>query len=110
MSTTVCVPVSADGSITHRLGQAPAVAICRVHEGAVTDWTMHAVEWDTTYGVDVLGVHHPRVVRFMRDHEVDTIVADDVCDAVQRALSTLGMSVRTGNRGDARSVVAAFAA
>jgi predicted Fe-Mo cluster-binding NifX family protein len=99
---TVCIPLNADGTIHDRLGQANKVAICHVHDGAVTDWTEHVVEWDTTYGVDVLGVHHPRVIRFLQGNNVNVVVADNVCDIMQSTLPTLGIEVRMHVTGDAR--------
>ncbi|MBK9739836.1 MAG: hypothetical protein IPO93_10035 [Actinobacteria bacterium] len=104
---TVCVPLNSDGTIHNRLGQANVVAICHVHDGQVTDWDEHVVEWDTTYGVDVLGVHHPRVIRFLQDQHVTAVVADNVCDIMQSTLPTLGITVSTGHSGDARSAVEA---
>jgi predicted Fe-Mo cluster-binding NifX family protein len=106
---TVCVPLNADGTIHNRLGQAHSVAICQVDGDAVSDWTEVVVEWDTTYGVDVLGVHHPRVIRFLQERHVNTVVADNVCDIMQSTLPMLGITVKNGVKGDARSVVAAAA-
>jgi len=103
---TVCVPLNPDGTIHDRLGHANAVALCTVVDGEVTDWTVHVVDWDTTYGVDVMGVHHPRVIRFLQDNDVDTVVADNVCDIMQSTLPTLGITVYSGVTGDARDAVA----
>ena len=99
---TVCIPLNADGTIHDRLGQANKVAICRVDGAAVSDWTEIIVAWDTTYGVDVLGVHHPRVIRFLQENRVDTIVADNVCDIMKSTLPALGITVHAGVTGDAR--------
>jgi predicted Fe-Mo cluster-binding NifX family protein len=107
---TVCVPINVDGTIHPLLGQAPRVATCHVNGGIVSDWTEHAVDWDNNYGVDVLGVHHPRVIRFLIDHDVDTVVADDVCPGVQRVLTTRGVTLHSQVTGDARSAVAAMGA
>ncbi len=104
---TVCIPLNADGTIHHRLGQANAVAICQVDGDEVTDWTEIVVDWDTTYGVDVLGVHHPRVIRFLQGHHVNAVVADNVCDIMKSTLPTLGVTVHAGVKGNAREVVAA---
>jgi predicted Fe-Mo cluster-binding NifX family protein len=103
---TVCIPLNADGTIHDRLGQANSVAICQVDGDSVSDWTEIVVDWDTTYGVDVLGVHHPRVIRFLQEHQVNAVVADNVCDIMKSTLPTLGVTVHAGVTGDARSVVA----
>lgn len=108
-TATICIPLNATGGVAPVLGQAPAVVVCRVDDGAVTAWTEHPVRWDTTYGVDVPGVHHPRVVRFMLEHEVSDVVVDTVCDSVQRALDSKGVRVHTSHLGDARRAVDAFA-
>lgn len=103
---TVCIPLNADGTIHDRLGQANSVAICQVEGDRVSDWTEIVVDWDTTYGVDVLGVHHPRVIRFLQEHQVQAVVADNVCDIMKSTLPTLGVTVHAGVTGDARQVVA----
>ncbi|MEZ5118136.1 MAG: hypothetical protein R2737_17900 [Candidatus Nanopelagicales bacterium] len=105
---TACVPVNPDGTIHERLGQAHTVATCRLHDGQLTDWSEHVVNWDYAYGVDGYGVHHPRVIRFMKDHEVDVVVAHDVCDTVADSLRTIGMRVVDDASGDARAAVAAL--
>lgn len=102
---TVCIPLNADGTIHDRLGQANTVALCHVRDGEVTDWTEHVVEWDTTYGVDVLGVHHPRVIRFLQGNNVTAVVADNVCDIMQSTLPALGIEVHAHVTGDARTAV-----
>jgi len=104
---TVCVPLNADGTIHDRLGKARVVATCRVQGAKVSDWVEHTVRWDTTYGVDVLGVHHPRVIRFLKEHKVDVVVANNVCDIMKSTLPTLGIAVHSGHTGDARSAVVA---
>jgi predicted Fe-Mo cluster-binding NifX family protein len=45
----------------------------------------------------------------MRDHEVGTVVAGQVCDSVSKVLDHMGVEVRTHAMGDARSAVAAVA-
>ena len=107
--TTVCVPVNPDGTIHQLLGQAHTVATCRIHDGVVTDWAEHVVDWDTTYGVDVLGVHHPGIIRFVQQHQVTAVVANDVCESMQGVLRSMGLDVLVGNTGNARSAVTAVA-
>ena len=103
---TVCVPLNPDGTIHDRLGQANSVALCNVIDGEVTDWSVHVVGWDTTYGIDGLGVHHPRVIRFLQENAVTTVVADNVCDIMKATLPTIGVTVHSGVTGDAREGVA----
>ncbi len=107
---TICVPVNADGTIHDRLGQARVVATCHTHDGAVTDWTEHVVDWDQTYGITDLGVHHPAVIRFLQDQDVTTVVASNVCESMQKVLAKLDVDVHVGITGDARAAVGSMAA
>jgi predicted Fe-Mo cluster-binding NifX family protein len=102
---TICVPLNPDGTVHDRLGQANTVAICQVSNGVVTDWTEHVVGWDATYGIETLGVHHPRVIRFLQQQHVDAVVADHLCDVMQTTLPKLGIAVHLGVTGDARGAV-----
>lgn len=101
--STLCIPMNLDGTIHDRLGSAPVVATCGIRDGQIVDWTEHPVEWDRTYGVDVPGVHHPRLIRFMRDQGVTDVVADDVCESVQRVMATMGIAAHLHVTGDART-------
>mgnify|MGYP006277404633 FL=1 len=101
----ICIPVNADGTIQGRLGQAHAVATCTVDDSGVRDWVEHTVNWDWTYGVDVPGVNHPRVIRFLQAHQVDVVVADEICPGVERTLGVLGIDVRAHRTGMARDLV-----
>ena len=51
------------------------------------------VGWDQTYGVDVMGNHHARVMRFMQDNDVTDVVAADVCDNMRRSLEAKGVTL-----------------
>lgn len=107
--TTICIPLNADGTIHHRLGQTHLVATCQVRDDVVSEWNEHVVDWDQTYGVDVLGVHHPRVLRFMQANGVTTVIANDVCASMQRVLTKIGVDVHTQMTGDARAAVGMLA-
>lgn len=104
---TIAIPVTAEGAVFERLGKAPFVATCVLRDGEVTGWTEHAVGWDQTYGVDVMGNHHARVMRFMQDNEVTDVVAADVCDNMRRSLEAKGVSLHADHAGDARAAVLA---
>ena len=105
---TVAVPVTLEGAVFDRLGKAPVFATCSLRDGEITDWVEHQVGWDQTYGVDVMGAHHARVMRFVQDHAVAAVVADDVCDSMRRSLESQGVSVYDNRSGDAREAVASL--
>jgi len=103
--TTIAIPVTAEGAVFERLAKAPIVATCVVRDGEVADWTEHAVGWDQTYGVDVMGNHHARVMRFMQAHAVTDVVAADVCDNMRRSLAAKGVTLHADQSGEARTAV-----
>lgn len=102
---TIAIPITVDGAVFERLAKAPLVATCVLRDGEVVDWTEHAVGWDQTYGVDVMGNHHARVMRFMQEHNVTDVVAADVCDNMRRSLEAKDVTLHADFAGDARAAV-----
>ena len=49
------------------------------------------------------GAHHARIVRFLRDHEVQVVVARGIGPGMQRTLGSMGVRAVTGATGDARA-------
>ena len=101
----VCVPLDTEGTIRGRLGQAHVAVTCRLTDQGVTEWTEHAVDWDNNYGVTVYGVHHPRVIKFLKKHDIDLVVGDEVCDTTKQTLSVLGIEVRDNVTRDPRQAL-----
>lgn len=103
----VCIPLDLGGAVGGRCGQASSVITCVLNEGEISDWVEHHVAWDNNYGVDVPGVHHPRLVRFLTENKIDLVIADDVCPGVRRTLSVLGIDLREHVTGDPRDALRA---
>jgi predicted Fe-Mo cluster-binding NifX family protein len=53
------------------------------------------------------GSHHARVVSFLRDHQVEAVVANHIGDGMVRMLDTMGLPTHLGAAGDARAAVLA---
>jgi predicted Fe-Mo cluster-binding NifX family protein len=104
---TVCVPVDADGSIGPRWGRADRVAIAEVDAGQVVSWAEIEVSWGTLHDEGTEGEHHARVVRFLREHDVGTVVAGHMGEGMRQTLAKMGLQVRLGFTGDARAAVQA---
>ena len=103
----VCVPVSADGALDPRWGRADRVAIAEVAEGAIARWDEFDVLWGTLHDEGTEGSHHARVARFLRDHQVEVVVADHMGPPMVNMLEQMGVGVRLGASGDARGAVLA---
>ncbi len=106
----VCVPVGAGRQVGHGWGRAPRLAVVRVLDGTIADWTEHDVRWDVLHDSTTEGGHHARVVRFLRDEHVDVVVAHHMGPPMARMIATMGLRAVLGAEGDAqRAVLAAVA-
>jgi predicted Fe-Mo cluster-binding NifX family protein len=106
----VCVPVTPHGQVDPRWGRADRVAVATVQDGEVMDWQEYDVGWSTLHGERSEGAHHARIVRFLREHEVEAVGAHHVGPGMQRMLETMKVRLVTDLEGDARAAATAAAA
>ncbi|WP_130865305.1 NifB/NifX family molybdenum-iron cluster-binding protein [Acidipropionibacterium timonense] len=100
------IPVRPDGSVEPRFGKAPMVAVATLDQsGEVTDWQTFQVDWDRLHDEGTEGSHHARIVRFLRDHDVDAVVATHVGPGMQRTLTSMGLPMLPATDADARTSV-----
>jgi predicted Fe-Mo cluster-binding NifX family protein len=99
----VCVPITESGEIDGHWGRAPRVAIADVEGGVVKSWQEFEVGWGDLHETDTEGGHHARIARFLRDHEVDSVVAQGMGPGMVEMLSKMGIAVHVGASGDART-------
>jgi predicted Fe-Mo cluster-binding NifX family protein len=105
----ICLAVAGDGCIDPRWGRAQRVAIATAEKGAITGWEEFDVSWDTLHDTGSEGTHHARVARFLREHQVDTVLAHHMGEGMARMLGKMGVTVHLGLVGDARRAVTAAA-
>ncbi|MGB8021757.1 MAG: NifB/NifX family molybdenum-iron cluster-binding protein [Candidatus Nanopelagicales bacterium] len=106
----LAVPVGPDDVVGHSFGKATSVAVARVEDGTIAGWEAFEVGWHVTHDSGTHGSHHARIVRFLRDHGVDCVVARHVGPPMQRTLDSMGVRLVLGADGDARAAVVAAAA
>ena len=106
----VCVPVTPAGEIDPRWGRAARVAVADVRDGGISSWEEFEVGWDTLHDVGSEGGHHARVARFLMEQGTEVVVADHMGESMLHMLAEMGVDVRLGAGGDARSAVLAAAA
>ncbi len=106
----VCVPVTSDGQVDPRWGRASRVAIAGVEAGALVRWEEFDVGWGDLHDAGTEGSHHARVARFLRDHHVEAVVAHHMGEEMHHMLERMGLAVRLGAAGDARTAVTMAAA
>ncbi len=97
----VAVTTAPDGTVGGGLGRAQTVAVADVRDGHVASWTELAVGWGDLHGTGPEGTHHARIVRFMREHAVESVVTSGLGEGMRTTMGKLGVVVRTDLRGDA---------
>jgi predicted Fe-Mo cluster-binding NifX family protein len=103
----VCVAITADCQVDPRWGRADRVAVAEVAGGQIRDWQEFPVAWGTLHDQGTEGAHHARIARFLRDNQVQAIVAQHVGPGMQRMLGSMAIRVVTGLSGDARRAAVA---
>ncbi|MHB1209812.1 MAG: NifB/NifX family molybdenum-iron cluster-binding protein [Acidimicrobiales bacterium] len=101
----LCVPVSEDGVVDPRWGRADRIAVAEVLEGAITSWQEIEVSWSRLHDEGSPARHHARVARFLKDHHVETVVANHVGEGMIRMVNTMGLTLTLDALGDARTAV-----
>jgi len=70
-------------------------------------WQEVEVSWSRSHDEGAPGSHHARVVKFLRDHHVEALVANHIGDGMVRMFDTMGLPTYLGAAGDARAAVQA---
>ena len=99
----VCLPVTADGLIGGSWGRAERVAIAEVGASGIARWEEFEVGWDKTHDVGEHSQHHERIAQFLTDHQVTCVVAGHMGPPMVQMLGEMGITVRLGVAGEARS-------
>jgi predicted Fe-Mo cluster-binding NifX family protein len=103
----VCAPVTEEGMIDPRWGKADWVAVANVIDGEIDTWQVVEVSWSRLHDEGTPGSHHARVATFLREHEVEAVVANHIGPGMVRMLDTMSLPVHLGAAGNARAAVQA---
>lgn len=106
----ICVPVMPDGSVDASFGRAARLSVMRVENGRIVAAEEHDVGWDVLHDAGPSGSHHGRIVRFLREQEVEAVVAGHVGPPMVETMGKMGLRIWLGAAGDARAAVLAAAA
>jgi predicted Fe-Mo cluster-binding NifX family protein len=102
----VCVPVS-DDQVVGGWGKAQRVAVAVVEQGVVLSWEEIDVRWDLSHDEGTEGSHHARIVRFLREHDVEVVVTHHMGAPMANTIDKMGIRVVREASGDARAAVLA---
>jgi len=101
----VCAPVTKDGNIDPRWGRADWIAIADIVDGEIKSWQEIEVSWSTLHDEGTDGSHHARVVKFLKEQKIESIVANHMGDGMTRMLETMKIPVHLGAAGNARAAI-----
>ncbi len=65
-------------------------------------WREFDVGWDSLHDSGSEGSHHARVARFLREHEVEAVVAHHMGEGMRHMLGKMELIVRLGASGNAK--------
>ncbi len=77
----------------------------REEDRRISDWVVHQVGWDVAHDEGTEGSHHARIVRFLRENEVDAVVVDHMGAGMQHTLAKMDIPVLPALSQDARQAV-----
>ncbi len=97
----LCAPVTSEGLIDPSWGSADQAAVAEVVDDEIANWLQVEVSWSRLHDEGTPGSHHARIVKFLREHQVEAVVANHIGDGMRRMLDTMGLPVHLGATGDA---------
>jgi predicted Fe-Mo cluster-binding NifX family protein len=98
----VCIPVTEDGLIDPRWGRADRVAVVAITDVGIVGWQDFEVGWGGLHDSAGEGDHHARIARFLREHDVQAVVAGHMGPPMQNMLAKMRIVVHLGADGPAR--------
>ena len=105
----VCAPITPNpesgSQIDPRWGRANWVALAEVKDDEILSWREIEVSWDRLHDEGTHGSHHARIVKFLKENQVEAIVADHMGDGMVRMLETMKIPVFYNAVGDAHSAI-----
>lgn len=104
------IAVTPDDLLGGGWGRAHWVAVATYADNAVTAWHVHEVDWDTLHDTGGEGVHHARIVRFLRDNGVQAVVSNHMGPGMRNTLDKMGIPVLPAQSPSARESVVLAAA
>lgn len=104
------LPVTDDGSVDPRFGRASTMAVAEVTDGQITSWTTHDVGWDVLHDEGPHGTHHGRIVRFLKEHNVERVLFVRMGDGMINTINKMGLVLIQVDPVDAKEIVLQAAA
>jgi predicted Fe-Mo cluster-binding NifX family protein len=106
----VATPVTQDGQSAAAWGKAHWIGVADVADGNVRSWQVHEVAWDESHDTGTHGSHHARIVRFLKEHDIQAVVVDHMGPGMVQVMEAMHIPLLPARPGDAiASILAAVA-
>jgi predicted Fe-Mo cluster-binding NifX family protein len=89
-------------------GRSKRIAVATLDHDHITSWDEYDVGWDIAHDAPQTthGSHHARIVTFLRDHHIDTVICGHMGPPMANMLTKMGIQYHLGATGPAKQVVA----
>ena len=105
------VPIADDGQIDPRFGKAVRMAVGTVaDDGQLTDWQINEVGWDVLHDQGEHGQHHARIVRFLKENQIDRVVFAHIGQPMMHTIDKMGLQLVEAPIMDAKDAILQAAA
>ena len=101
----VCIPVTHEGFVGPGWGRADRVAVANVTANAIDAWQEFDVNWGLLHDSGPEGGHHARIARFLKEHDVQAVIAGHMGPPMEHMLGKMGIEVHLGAAGLAREAL-----
>lgn len=107
----IAIPVTPEGQVDPRFGKAHFVAVAEVNDDGTetTQWDVQEVNWDELHDIEPHGTHHGRIVRFLTDNNVDSVIINHAGESMLNTMAKMGLIIVTEAEGDAKEITAEVA-
>lgn len=106
----IAIPVTPEGNVDPRWGKAHDVAIAQVEGSEIVSWTVHEVNWDELHDLGAHGTHHGRIVRFLKEQGVGTVVINHAGPPMMNTMDKMGLNIAINSQGPAKAAALQAAA
>ncbi len=104
----IAVPVTADGLVDPRWGKAQTIAIAKITtdpDVQIELWEEHPVGWNVLHDQGAHGTHHARIVKFLKEHNVNAVVINHCGASIMNTMQKMGLVIAVEAVGPAKEVL-----
>lgn len=86
------------------------MAVAHVANSRINQWQLHEVGWDVLHDEGGHGQHHARIIRFLKDNNVERVLFAHMGQPMMHTINKMGLELVQVGPMDAREAVVQAAA